>query len=227
MQVSTEITIVTALQQGALVFLQQAGFAMVCAGMVREKSVVNIVLKNLLDSCAGAIGFWAIGFAFAYGGSDPSRKSFIGNANFFLRDYNQGFDEFIKWYFQFAFAQTAATIVAGVIAERSKMSAYLCYSVFITSFVYPVIVHNAWSSSGYLSPFNDRPFRGVGVIDFAGSGCVHFTGGTTALIAALILGPRKGRFHDENGRPLAKAVEFRVNSRSLQVLGTILLWVGW
>ncbi len=189
--------------------------------------MVNIVLKNLLDSCAGAIGFWAIGYAFAYGGSDPSKKTFIGNANFFLRDYNQGFNEFIKWYFQFAFAQTAATIVAGVIAERSKMSAYLCYSVFITSFVYPVIVHNSWSSSGYLNPFNDKPFRGVGAIDFAGSGNVHFTGGSTAIVAAIILGPRKGRFHDENGRRLDTPNEFPPSSRSLQTLGTILLWVGW
>lgn len=107
------------------------------------------------------------------------------------------------------------------------MSAYLCYSVFLTGFVYPVVVHSMWSSNGFLSAFNnDGYFRDVGVIDFAGSGVVHMTGGTTALIAAAVLGPRKGRFYDEDGNALETPVTFQPHSVALQVLGTFILWFG-
>lgn len=186
------------------------------------------MLKNLLDACGGAIGFWTVGYAFAYGGSDSGTadKSFIGNEQFFLRGVSDGAD-YIAWFFQFAFAATAATIVAGTVAERCKMSAYLCYSLFLTAFVYPVIVHSIWSGDGFLTAFNPEPFMKIGVIDFAGSGVVHMTGGATALIAAIILGPRKGRFYDEDGNPLETPVSFPPHSVSLQVLGTFILWVGW
>ena len=119
---------------GAAVFLMQSGFAMLCAGSVRQKNVKNIMLKNLLDACGGAIGFYTIGYAFAYGTNDSGGKSFIGTSNFFIRNFSTG-SEFIGWFFQFAFAATAATIVAGTVAERCKMAAYLCYSVFLTGFV--------------------------------------------------------------------------------------------
>jgi Amt family ammonium transporter len=129
---------------GALVFMMQAGFAMLCAGSVRQKNVKNIMLKNLLDACGGAIGFYTVGYAFAYGTNDSGGKSFIGTSNFFVRNFSTG-EEYIGWFFQFAFAATAATIVAGTVAERCKMVAYLCYSCFLTGFVYPVIVHSIWS----------------------------------------------------------------------------------
>lgn len=119
---------------GAAVFMMQAGFAMLCAGSVRQKNVKNIMLKNLLDACGGALGFYTIGYAFAYGTNDTGSKSFIGTSNFFIRNFSTG-SEFIGWFFQFAFAATAATIVAGTVAERCKMAAYLCYSVFLTGFV--------------------------------------------------------------------------------------------
>ena len=150
----------------------QAGFAMLCAGSVRQKNVKNIMLKNLLDACGGAIGFFTVGFAFAFGGDDNPNTTFIGNSYFFLMDYTN----FSFFFFQFAFAATAATIVAGTVAERCKMQAYLCYSLFLTGFVYPVIVHSLWSSNGFLSAFANDKFRGIGVIDFAGSGVVHMTG---------------------------------------------------
>eukprot|EP00978_Attheya_sp_CCMP212_P020849 scaffold60244_cov54-Attheya_sp.AAC.1 len=120
---------------GADVFflLYAAGFAMLCAGSVRSKNVKNIMLKNLLDACGGAIGFWSLGYAFAYGGSDKYHKAFIGNTDFFLRNFNKG-EDYASWFFQFAFAATAATIVAGTVAERCKMAAYLCYSVMLTGF---------------------------------------------------------------------------------------------
>lgn len=120
---------------GATVFMMQAGFAMLCAGSVRQKNVKNIMLKNLLDACGGALGFYTIGYAFAYGDNVfTGEKNFIGSTNFFIRNFSTG-PEYISWFFQFAFAATAATIVAGTVAERCKMAAYLCYSVFLTGFV--------------------------------------------------------------------------------------------
>lgn len=157
---------------------------MLCAGSVRQKNVKNIMLKNLLDACGGALGFWSVGYAFSYGGADPSFKSFIGNTDFFIMNFSTG-PEYIGWFFQFAFAATAATIVAGTVAERCKMAAYLCYSVFLTGFVYPVVVHSIWSSSGFLSAFNGEPFLEVGNVDFAGSGVVHMCGVSTTKWLSL------------------------------------------
>jgi len=214
---------------GALVFLMQAGFAMLCAGSVRQKNVKNIMLKNLLDACGGAVGFWSVGYAFAYG----EGPAFIGGSMFFIKDI-QGTDTnemigyaYITFFFQWAFAATAATIVAGTVAERCKMSAYIAYSLFLTAFVYPIVVRSVWSPSGFISAFNPDPFRGVGMIDFAGSGVVHMTGGYTALIAAKILGARRGRFEDADGNPLAEPASFPAHSVALQVLGTFILWFGW
>ena len=113
----------------------QTGFAMLCAGSIRAKNVKNVILWNLLDSCGGGLAFWATGFAFAYGGDDDGGKTFIGSSNFFLRD---GVD-YESWFFQFAFACALSSIVAGTIAERTKMTAYLLYSVFLVGFVYPVV----------------------------------------------------------------------------------------
>ena len=209
-----------------MVFFMQSGFAMLCAGSVRAKNVKNIMLKNLLDACGGALGFWTIGFAFAYDSGSSGDRTFIGNHNFFIRNFASGGD-YIGWFFQFAFAATAATIVAGTVAERCKMQAYLCYSVFLTGFVYPVVVHSIWSSNGWLTAFRADPWRDVGVVDFAGSGVVHLTGGATALVAAIILGPRKGRFYDEDGNPLETPNTFQAHSVALQILGTFILWVGW
>jgi len=206
---------------GALVFLMQCGFAMLCAGSVRQKNVKNIMLKNLLDACGGALGFFTCGFALAYG----DNGTFVGatGEKYFLN----GYTDYIDFFFQFAFAATAATIVAGTVAERCKMSAYLCYSLFLTAFVYPVVVHAIWNGNGFISSFAADPVFGVGMIDFAGSGVVHMTGGVTALSAAIILGPRLGRFYDEDGNALEKPAEFPAHSVALQVLGTFILWFGW
>jgi ammonium transporter, Amt family len=205
--------------------MMQTGFAMLCAGSVRQKNVKNIMLKNLLDACGGALGFWLIGYGLAYGDVTEATTTFVGTSYFAF----SGFDyaNLHNWFFQFAFAASAATIVAGTVAERCAMSAYLCYSFFLTSFVYPVIVHSIWNAKGFLSAFNANPVLGVGVIDFAGSGVVHLTGGTTALVAAIILGPRKGRFYDEDGNPLEEPTVFAPHSVALQVLGTFILWFGW
>lgn len=205
---------------GALIFFMQCGFAMLCAGSIRQKNVKNIMLKNILDACGGAIGFFVLGYALAYGGNGK----FIGvtGEKFLLN----GDEDYITFFFQFTFAATAATIVAGTVAERCKMVAYLCYSLFLTGFVYPVVVHAIWNEDGFLSALNSDAFY-RGMIDFAGSGVVHMTGGATALVAAIILGPRIGRFHDEDGTPLVNPQPFPPHSVALQVLGTFILWFGW
>lgn len=183
------------------------------------------MLKNLLNVCVASLGFYTIGFAVSYGG-DQTGLTFVGNDNFALRNYE---GDYAFFFFELTLAATAATIVAGAIAERSKMIAYLIYSFFLTSFVYPVVVHSIWDNNGFLSPFaaqGDR-FRGIGAIDSAGSGVVHMVGGVTSLIAVAVLGPRRGRFHDDDGNLLEEPVAFPSHSVSLQMLGTFLLWFGW
>ena len=188
---------------------------MLCAGAVRKKNVGNTMLKNLLDACGAAVAFFFVGYAFAFGGDDAesNTKTFIGTSSFFLMDV----DDLAFWLFQYAFSAASATIVAGTLAERCQMTAYLCYSVMLGGFVYPVVAHSVWSPQGFLSNGAVEPLWGVGVLDFAGGGVVHMTGGTTALFATMILGPRRGRFHDETGRALKKPNEFPGHSVALQV----------
>jgi len=198
----------------ALVFFMQAGFAMLCAGSVRKKNVGNSMLKNLIDACGAAIAYYAFGYAFAFGdGSNPN--SFIGTTNFFL----MGVDDFAFWMFEYAFSAASATIVAGTLAERCQMAAYLCYSLLLAGFVYPVVSHAIWSPHGFLSSnaLKENKLFGSGVVDFAGSGVVHTVGGCTALFATMILGPRRGRFHDDEGRKLDKPHTFPGHSIALQV----------
>jgi Amt family ammonium transporter len=133
--------------------------------------------------------------------------------------------DYAFFLFQYAFSAASATIVAGTLAERCQMSAYLCYSLVLAGFVYPVIVHSIWSRYGFLSAFHETPLFGCGVVDFAGGGVVHTTGGTTALFATMILGPRRGRFHDAQGRKLDKPKEFPGHSIALQVCKRHLFFV--
>ena len=208
---------------GAMIFFMQAGFAMLCAGSVRIKNVQNTMLKNLLDACGAALAFFLVGFAFAFGGqSESTATTFIGTKEFLTLGSSAAF-----WFFEYTFSATSVTIVAGTLAERCQMAAYLCYSVFLTGFVYPVIAHSIWSNNGFLSIANSDPLLGIGCVDFAGSGVVHVTGGTTALYATLILGPRRGRFFDAQGEPLETPKEFPGHSVALQLLGTMILWFGW
>jgi len=208
----------------ALVFFMQAGFAMICAGSVRKKNVGNSMLKNLLDACGAAIAYFCFGYAFAFGdGSKPN--SFIGTTKFFL----MGEDDYAFWIFEYAFSAASATIVAGTLAERCQMTAYLCYSLVLAGFVYPVVSHAIWSEHGFLTsnPKNENKLFDSGVVDFAGGGVVHLLGGCTALFATMILGPRRGRFHDDEGRKLDKPAVFHGHSISLQMLGSFILWFGW
>lgn len=208
------------LYAASLVFFMQTGFAMICAGCVRIKNVQNTLLKNLLDACGASLGFYTVGYAFAFGGTfGATETTFIGTTNFFL----MGVENDSFWLFQFAFCAASATIVAGTLAERCQMTAYLAYSLMLASFVYPVVVHSIWSEAGFLSASNPKPLWGSGMVDFAGSSVVHVTGGVTALVATLILGPRTGRFYDLRGNKLEEPTEFPGHSLALQCLGVSLV----
>jgi ammonium transporter, Amt family len=202
-----------------VVFFMQAGFALVEAGFVRSKNTINIMMKNILDGCVGAISFWAVGWAFAYGvDGDGEAGGFIGWGNFFLHD----FDDYASWIFQFAFAATAATIVSGAMAERTRFQAYLFYSIFISAIIYPVVVHWVWDGNGWLTAFTDDPIGTNGYLDFAGSGVVHMVGGFAGLMGAIIVGPRLGKYSSDG----------RINpipghNISIAVLGMFILWFGW
>jgi Amt family ammonium transporter len=198
---------------GVLVFLMQAGFALVEAGFTRAKNTANIVMKNFMDFSVGALIYWAIGFGLAYGGTSVGgflAYGGIGDA-FFLSDSGQS----VSWFFQVVFAATAATIVSGAMAERTKFSAYLLYTPFITGVIYPIVTHWVWyGEGGWLYD--------LGFIDFAGSGLVHLTGGVAALAGAMALGPRIGKY-DENGKPQP----IPGHSLMLGALGVFILWFGW
>ncbi|KAL6971182.1 Ammonium transporter 1 member 1 [Sarracenia purpurea var. burkii] len=203
-----------------LVFSMQLGFAMLCAGSVRAKNTMNIMLTNVLDAAAGGLFYYLFGFAFAFG--SPS-NGFIGRHNFALNSLPSSLFDYSYFLYQWAFAIAAAGITSGSIAERTQFVAYLIYSSFLTGFVYPVVSHWFWSVDGWASASNSGDLLfGSGVIDFAGSGVVHMVGGIAGFYGALIEGPRIGRF-DASGRTVA----LRGHSASLVVLGTFLLWFGW
>ena len=212
------------LSSAYLVFLMQAGFAMLCAGSVRTKNTKNILIKNVLDACVGAIAWFLFGYGFAFGKTEGhTPNSFIGSGNFAMKNISSPGDVAF-YFFQWAFSAAAATIVSGSVAERTKFVAYLGYSFFLTAFVYPCVVHWGWSTEGWLGPWreNGPKLFGVGMLDFAGSGIVHMVGGLAGLMGAYMVGPRRGRFADDG----------RVNpmpghSAPLVVLGTFILWVGW
>ncbi|KAK6278725.1 PREDICTED: ammonium transporter 1 member 1 [Theobroma cacao] len=205
-----------------LVFSMQLGFAMLCAGSVRAKNTMNIMLTNVLDAATGGLFYYLFGFAFAFG--SPS-NGFIGRHNFGLKSIPSSSSslDYSNFLYQWAFAIAAAGITSGSIAERTQFVAYLIYSSFLTGFVYPVVSHWFWATDGWASSFrNDDFLFDSGVIDFAGSGVVHIVGGVAGLWGALIEGPRIGRF-DHSGRSVA----LRGHSATLVVLGTFMLWFGW
>jgi len=209
-----------------MVFFMQAGFALLEAGSVRAKNTKNILLKNTLDACLGGIVWWIIGFPLAYGdANDSSYSSFIAGGDFAMaKNKEQDYGWYAGWMFQWAFAAAAATIVSGAVAERCDFRAYLVYTFILTGFIYPVVVHWGWSPQGWLSAWNpDGPDMGAnGLIDFAGSGVVHMCGGGAALVGAIFLGPRCGRFREDGS-----VVDMPGHSTVLASLGTFILWFGW
>ena len=200
----------------ALVFFMQAGFAMVETGFTRAKNAGNIIMKNLMDFCIGTPAFWIVGFGLMFGGTG----AFIGSIGGIAEEANYGtsmLPDGVPFYafliFQTVFCATAATIVSGAMAERTKFSAYYVYSFVISLLIYPISGLWIWGG-GWLSQ--------LGFHDFAGSTAVHMVGGVAAFVGALILGPRIGKY-DKNGK--AKAIPG--HSLTLGALGVFILWFCW
>lgn len=191
---------------GILVFFMQAGFTLVETGFTRAKNAGNIIMKNLMDLCIGSLGFWAIGYTIMYG---DSISAFIGSPSLFFSDA----ENMHNLFFQTVFAATAATIVSGAIAERTKFTTYLIFSLIMTVFIYPISGHWVWQGSGWLT--------NLGFIDFAGSTVVHSVGGWAALIAAFLVGPRIGKY--TNGKSNA----IQGHNLLIGALGIFILWLGW
>lgn len=208
-----------------LVFFMQPGFAFCEAGFTRSKNTVNILFKNFVDFMVGSLLFWFVGFGLMFGGGG---KGFVGIPNFGdlsfyvhpLRLPTEGF-----LMFQTVFCATSATIVSGAMAERTKFSMYVIYSVLISLIIYPVEGHwtwgGGWLMDGAADSFMMKTFGHV-FHDFAGSAVVHSVGGVLAFIGAVVLGPRLGKY-DKNKKSRA----IPGHNMSLAALGVFILWFGW
>ncbi len=197
-----------------LVFFMQAGFAMVETGLTRSKNASNIIMKNLMDFSLGSIAFFVVGFALMFGKDTFGLfglSGFLGTGDLDHLGLGIPLEAFI--IFQTVFAATAATIVSGAMAERTKFISYVIYSIVISLVIYPVVGHWIWGG-GWLSK--------MGFIDFAGSTVVHSVGGWAALVGAAIIGPRIGKFR-KDGKPNA----IPGHSITLAALGVFILWFGW
>jgi Amt family ammonium transporter len=196
-----------------MVMFMQPGFALVEAGFTRGKNTANILMKNLMDFSVGAITYWLVGYSIMYGAGN----AFIGDFSLFAYNpandsYGAGYSDFSDLMFQTVFAATAATIVSGAMAERTKFNAYLIFSLVITVIIYPISGHWTWGG-GWLNE--------LGFIDFAGSTIVHSVGAWVGLAGAAIVGPRIGKY--VNGK--AKAIPG--HNIAFGALGVFILWFGW
>ena len=197
------------LLSGILVFFMQAGFTLVESGMTRSKNAVNIAMKNLLDICVGSLTYWLVGYSLMYGATESGW--------FFWSGLVQG--DGADLFFQTMFAATAATIVSGAIAGRTKYSTYAIFTVVMTALIYPIAGGWEWNG-GWLNDV-DAYFFNVEFIDFAGSSIVHGVGGFAAFVAAYMVGPRIGKFVD------GKVIPMPGHNQILATLGVFILWLGW
>ena len=209
-ELSISINNIWVLVAAFLVMFMQPGFAMVEAGFTRSKNTVNILTKNLVDFSIGAILYWAIGYTLMYG---ESIGGFIGKPILFLNDNGIGdYANTTDLFFQTVFAATAATIVSGAVAERTKFSAYIIFTVVITVLIYPISGHWKWGG-GWLDQ--------LGFLDFAGSTLVHSVGAWVGLAGAIVLGPRVGKYVK------GKAKAIPGHNLTFGALGVFILWFGW
>ncbi|MDR0958734.1 MAG: ammonium transporter [Clostridiales bacterium] len=197
-----------------LVFIMHAGFTMVETGFTRAKNAGNIIMKNIINVALGTISFWLLGFGIMFG---LNGNDIIGGFDFLIRgDYGVagGYSSTSFIIFQTMFCATAATIVSGAMAERTKFSTYCIYAIIMSMFIYPISGHWIWDASGWLAK--------LGFHDFAGSTVVHMVGGLAALIGAKMLGPRIGKYTKSG-----KSNAMPGHSLTLGALGVLLLWFGW
>jgi Amt family ammonium transporter len=218
--VSGEVFGIWFLIGAALVFFMQAGFAMVETGFTRAKNAGNIMMKNLMDFCIGTVVFVILGFSLMM--AEDYVLGFIGVPNLKILT---NFGEFLSsgsapsFVFNLVFCATAATIVSGSMAERTKFMSYCIYSAVISLFVYPIEAGWIWNSQGWLYK--------LGFHDFAGSAAIHTVGGLTALIGAIMVGPRLGKYVKDRSGKVSKVNAIPGHSITLGALGCFILWFGW
>ena len=213
---ATDIGNLTTMMAAFLVFFMQAGFAFLGAGLIRSKNVTNYMTKSFMDFAIASLSFWAFGFAIMMG---SSAAGIAGRDNFFLAEAGGDWSVYVSWIFQMVFAGTAATIVAGAVAERTKTQAYLAYSFVVGAIIYPLYGHWVWNEDGWLQ------FGSVGlpgVADYAGSSVVHAVGGFIALAGAAVVGPRIGKYNSDGS-----ANQLPVHSVPFVIVGTFILFFGW
>ena len=199
----------------ALVFWMQAGFAMVETGFARAKNAGNILMKNLMDFCIGTVTFILIGFGLFLG--EDALAGFLGLPNFKIFTDYAHFD-WSNFVFNLVFCATTATIVSGAMAERTRFLSYCVYSAIISAVIYPIEAHWTWGG-GWLAK--------LGFHDFAGSNCIHMVGGICALIGAIMVGPRIGKFVKDKAGKVTKVNAFPGHNITLGALGVFILWLGW
>ncbi|WP_294953347.1 ammonium transporter [uncultured Eubacterium sp.] len=202
----------------ALVFFMQCGFAMVESGFTRAKNAGNIIMKNLMDFCIGSVMFILIGYSLMF--SKDYIAGLFGLPNLgLLTNYSGSSGDWSNFVFNLVFCATAATIVSGAMAERTKFSSYCIYSAVISAVVYPIEAGWIWNPDGWLAQ--------MGFHDYAGSTAIHMVGGIAALIGAMFLGPRIGKYvvDKKTGKKKAKAIPG--HSLTLGALGVFILWFGW
>ncbi len=196
-----------------LVMFMQAGFALVEAGFTRTKNTANILMKNMMDFSIGSLIFWILGYTLMYG---EDLGGFLGKISFFYGSNEiNGVPDKASLMFQTVFAATAATIVSGAVAERTKFSAYIVFSIAITAVIYPISGHWVWGG-GWLSSMS-TPFH-----DFAGSTVVHSVGAWIGLMGAMVIGPRIGKYTSDG-----KARAIPGSNLAFGALGVFILWFGW
>ena len=198
-----------------LVFFMQAGFAFLGAGLIRSKNTTNYLTKSFMDFAIASLSFWAFGFALMWG---TSAAGIAGTTNFFLTDAADG-QTYVDFVFQMVFAGTAATIVAGAMAERTKTQTYLAYSFLIGAVIYPLYGHWVWGG-GWLG--NLEVIGLPAAADYAGSGVVHAVGGFLALAGAAVVGARKGKFDADGTANIIPG-----HNIPFVVIGTFILFFGW
>ena len=218
--VQTNLNVVWTLVAAILVFLMQAGFALVETGFTRAKNAANIMMKNLMDFAAGSLAFYVLGAALMFGASKAAGWLGWGGLGMPSLMDGEGSWNWTFLFFQTMFAATAATIVSGAVAERIEFKSYLIYSALVSAVVYPISGHWMWGSLA--GEASQGWLEALGFHDFAGSTVVHSVGGWIALAGAMMLGPRIGKYcHDGKANPIPG------HSLVLGTLGVLLLWIGW
>jgi len=206
---SIPIGVVGMILCAGLVLFMQAGFALLESGSVRSKNSINVVMKNYTDLCAGMIVFWAFGYGLMYG---ANQSGYFGASGFFPSGLTN--DGYVSFAYQVMFAATAATIMSGAVAERMRYWSYVVVSICVTGFIYPIFGSWVWAANGWLA--------NLGFIDLAGSAVVHAIGGWCAMAAAIVVGPRTGRY----GRD-GTVRDIPGHNLSYIALGGFILWLGW